>query len=176
MHRKQSRVVVAVLGIFFLVLLQAVPAAYGQRKRKYKEPPVTSHIEVMVVRASNGKPVHNAAVVFHPTKDDKNEGNMELKTNEQGKTALDMIPVGSTVLLQVIANGYRTFGQEYTINADKKTILVKLELPKNQYSTYKDGTGPGTAQTNAPQSQMGTAAPTDSPLLTPPPKKSHWPN
>ena len=143
----------------------------AQRGRKYKAPPPTAHIEVTVIRASNGKPIHNAAVVFHPTKDEKNEGNMEVKTNEQGVTSLDMIPIGSSVLLQVIADGYRTYGHEFKIEGDSKKILVKLELPKDQYSTYKGGRDGANAHTNAPQTQMEQASPTDSPLLGAPPKK-----
>lgn len=170
MHHKKSSLVAAFAVLILLFLAQTVPYASAQRKRKYKEPPKTAHIEVTVVKASNGKPIHNAAVVFHPTKEEKNEGNMEVKTNEQGKTALDMIPIGSSVLLQVIADGYRTFGQQYTIDTDTKTILVKLEEPKTQYSAYKPGES-GNAQNNAPQAQMGAAAPADSPLLAPPAKK-----
>ena len=173
MHRKPSWVAVAFLGVVFLLLSQVSPAAFGQRRRKYKAPPATAHIEVTVVRASNGKPIHNAAVVFHPTKDDKNEGNMELKTNPQGKTALDMIPVGSSVLVQVIADGYRTFGQEYKIDGNSKNILVKMELPKDQYSAYEKGSDLKNKQTNTPKAEMGQAAPVDSPLLTPPPKKNN---
>ena len=37
-----------------------------------------------MLRNYNGKPVANAAVVFHSIKDGKDEGNMEVKTNEQG--------------------------------------------------------------------------------------------
>jgi hypothetical protein len=163
----------SILGLVFALV--APLSAQLPRGRKYKEPPPTAHIEVTVIRASNGKPIHNAAVVFHPTKNDKNEGNMEVKTNEEGKTSLDMIPIGSSVLLQVIADGYRTFGQVYKIDGDSKTILVKMELPENQYSTFKAGSKADNAHTNAPQTQMGQAAPTDSPLLAPPApsKKGH---
>lgn len=171
MRRKQSWPVAASLGVLLLFLVPMAPSALAQRSpRKYKAPPATAHIVVSVVKASTGKPIHNAAVIFHPMKKDKDLGNMELKTNEQGKATLDVVPIGTTVLLQVIAEGYRTYGKEYQIDGDSKTILVKMELPKNQYSTYKEGGNGDNLHTNAPQSQMGQAAPADSPLLTPPPK------
>ncbi len=146
-------------------------SAQVMRGRKAKTAPPTAHIEVTVLRASNDKPIHNAAVVFHSTKNDKNDGNMEIKTNEDGKTSIDMIPIGSNVLVQVIAQGYRTFGQEYKIDGDHKDILIKMETPKNQYTVFKAGSQADNSHTNAPQPQMGAAAPTDSPLLAPPSKK-----
>jgi hypothetical protein len=163
--------VLALFGVGVLLLSQALPCAATDRHRKYKAPPPTAHIEVTVVRGSNGKPVHNAAVIFHPMKHGKDQGGMELKTNEQGKAVLDVVPIGTAVLLQVIANGYRTYGQEYAIDGDSKTILVKLEEPQGQYSTYKKGGGLKDESQNAPQAQMGQAAPTYSPRWTPPPKK-----
>ena len=62
---------------------------------------------------------------------------MELKTDLDGKTALDVIPVGSRVRLQVIANGFQTFGNDYVANADAKSITIKMDRPKSQYSIYK---------------------------------------
>lgn len=114
------------------------PVAYAQsgRGRKYKPPPPTCNITVTVVRSEDGKPVENAAVVFHPVKDGKDQGNMELKTNEQGKANLNLIPIGDTLLLQVIADGYRTYGEEYPLPDATKTIEVKLQRPVRQYSIY----------------------------------------
>jgi hypothetical protein len=48
-----------------------------------------------------------------------------------------VIPVGSTVRLQIIANGFQTFGNDYVANADAKQITIKMERPKSQYSLYK---------------------------------------
>jgi len=38
----------------------------SKRGRKYKVPPPTSRIEVTILKDVNGKPIENAAVVFHP--------------------------------------------------------------------------------------------------------------
>jgi hypothetical protein len=51
-------------GLISLSLAPVLPIASAQdhsRGRKYKSPPETSHIEVEVLRASNGKPISNAA-------------------------------------------------------------------------------------------------------------------
>jgi uncharacterized membrane protein YgcG len=107
--------------------------------RKYKEPPPSARIEVTVVKAFNGKPIENASVIFHPIEGDKDKGVLELKTNEDGKCLIDVIPIGDTVRLQVIANGYQTYGQDYKINKAEMTMEVKLKRPAPQYSTYGSG-------------------------------------
>lgn len=124
----------------FLVVTSAL-FAFGQqdrRGRKYKAPPPTMKIDILVVRSTTGKPIPNAAVIFHPVNEKgKLEGAMELKTDMDGKTTLDVIPIGSTVRLQVIANGFQTFGHDYLANADAKQITVKMLKPTAQYSLYK---------------------------------------
>jgi hypothetical protein len=115
-----------------------LPAQQEHHARKYKAPPETMQIDISVVRATNGKPIPNAAVIFHPIDDKgKGQGAMELKTDLEGKTRLDVIPIGSTVRLQIIANGFQTFGNDYIANADAKQITIKMERPKSQYSIYK---------------------------------------
>ena len=126
-----------VLCLFVAVsgLLSAQDSTH--RGRKYTPPPTTAKITVTVVKATNGKPVENAAVVFHPIKKGKDEGGLELKTNEEGKVTIDVIPVGDTVRLQIIANGFQTFGDDYEITSDSKDITVKMKKPDRQYSIYE---------------------------------------
>lgn len=154
-----------------LLLMVSVAPAHADRLRKYKSPPPVSHIEVTVLKASTGKPLKNAAVVIHPMKGGRDKGDMELKTNEQGKATLDMVPIGAHVLVQVIVPGYRTFGQEYDVPTSKKLITIKLLPPDQQYSIYAKNHPTSEIQNNTPQTQMGHAAPADSPLLAPAEKK-----
>ena len=134
-------------------------AQKDRRGRKYKAPPPTMKIDILVLRASSGKPIPNAAVIFHPVNEKgKIEGDMELKTDLDGRTALDVIPIGSTVRLQVIANGFQTFGHDYVANADAKQITIKMLKPTEQYSIYKgnatgDQAGQAKETTEKPQSQ-----------------------
>ncbi len=110
------------------------------RGRKYKAPPVTSHVEVTVFKAFNGKPIANAAVVFHPMKDGKDDGNLEVKTDPDGKAIIDVIPTGSDLRVQVIANGFATFGQDYVVDAANKEIAVSMVRPRAQVSAYIEST------------------------------------
>ena len=132
---------VARLMVLLTVAMLLGQVAMGQgadrHGRKYKAPPATASVMVTVVKEANGKPIHNAAVVFHSSKGDKDDGNLEMKTNEQGKASIDVIPLGSKVEIQVIADGYATFGQDYELGTDtSKEIIVKMSRPKAQYSTY----------------------------------------
>lgn len=126
-----------------LVLLGSLVSSAGgqdahRRGRKYKAPPDTSHLEIEVVREYNGKPVANAAVIFHPTRDGKDEGNLEVKTNEEGKAIIDVIPTGSNVGVQVFADGFATFAEEFLVKDATQEITIKMERPRAQISTYKE--------------------------------------
>ena len=123
-------------------LIAASLAAHGQdetdrRGRKYKAPPPTARIEVTILKDVNGKPIENAAVIFHPMVGEKDNGNMELKTNEDGKTIIDVLPIGDTVRLQVIARGFQTYGEDYKIDKAAMAIEIKMKRPGEQYSIYK---------------------------------------
>ena len=135
-------------------------AQQDKRGRKYKAPPPTMKVDITVVRASTGKPIPNAAVIFHPVNEKgKLEGAMELKTDLEGKTTLDVIPVGSTVRLQIIANGFQTFGNDYIANADAKEIIIKMERPKSQYSIYKgNATGDQSGQAQETTTKPGSSS------------------
>jgi hypothetical protein len=125
------------LAVLSICAPLALSAQQIKRGRKYTPPPPTCKVTVTVTRASNGKPVENAGVVFHPMKNGKDDGNMELKTNEDGKAVLDVIPIGDTVRLQVIAKGFQTYGADYVLEGPTEEINVKLNPPGRQYSIYE---------------------------------------
>jgi hypothetical protein len=95
-----------------------------------------SNMHFVVVRDWNAKPIRNAAVVLHPiTKNGKQAlGGMELKTDDGGKTGIDGIPYGP-LRVQVLADGFQTFGEDYQVNRPEMEITVRLKRPVKQYST-----------------------------------------
>ncbi len=113
----------------------------SKRGRKYKSPPATSHIEVQVTKGTNPKPVVNAAVIFHAVKDGKDEGNLEVKTNEDGKAIIDIIATGSAVDVQVIAQGFATFAGQYQVDEPSREIQITMVPPRAQVSAYQDNSG-----------------------------------
>ena len=99
----------------------------------------TSNLRFVVVRDSDGKPVRNAEVVLHPVKrkGKQAQGEMDLKTDAEGKTNVDGIPYGS-LRVQVLAPHFQTFGEDYEINKPEMEITVKLKHPGGQYSVYEN--------------------------------------
>jgi hypothetical protein len=151
--------------------------ALGQdsRGRKYKAPPATAHFVVEVTKASNGKPIVNASVVFHPIKDGKDEGNLEIKSDPDGKATIDVIPIGSQVTVQVFADGFATFAQDYTLTDPEKDIHVKLLRPRAQVSSYVDNDGkPRQIQPGVQEPHRPAPAPQSS--STPAPNSSAQPS
>jgi hypothetical protein len=96
-------------------------------------------IAFVVLRDYNGKPVKNASVIMHPVNKkgkQKNSG-LQLKTNTDGKTSFDGIPYGP-LRIQVLAQGFQTFGEDYEVNKPDMEITIKLKRPAGQYSIYED--------------------------------------
>lgn len=139
----------------------ALCAAHGQdsRGRKYKAPPETSHIEVLVLKDTNQKPIPNAAVVFHSVKDGKDEGNLEIKTDSEGKAIIDVIPTGSSVDVQVIADGFATFAGSYDVKESSRAIEIRMIRPRAQVSTYVDTRGQAASRPNGVQEPTKPATP-----------------
>jgi hypothetical protein len=119
--------VVASLGLVLSSLTAGAQQNASNRGRKYKSPPPTARIEVTVVRDVNDKPIVNAAVIFHLIGGER--GNMELKTNEDGKAVIDVLTMGYTVRMQIIAKGFQTFGDDFKIDKDKMAIDIRMSAP-----------------------------------------------
>lgn len=98
---------------------------------------------IVQVKTSGDRPVDNASVIV---KFVKGRAKMklgkkilkawEVRTNQEGIAKIPPIPQGS-ILVQVIAKGYQTFGQTFDIDEEKKTIEVKLNPPQEQYSSHQ---------------------------------------
>ena len=135
MHRTALiRLTLFVAGFGLLVSALAANAQNASdRGRKYKSPPPTARVEVTVLRDVNAKPIENAAVIFHLVGE---KGNMELKTNEDGKAVIDVLPLGGKVRLQIIAKGFQTYGEDFSIDKAEMAIGVRMKRPAEQYSIY----------------------------------------
>lgn len=141
------------LSVTLLAAAVVVPRAGAspqEHGRKYKPPPPTAHVVVTVVKGFNGKPFVNAGVVFRAFRDGKDDGNLEVKTDPDGHATIDVLEVGSHVLVQVIANGFATYATQFDLTSAGEQMLVKLERPRAQVSTYEDNDG------KAAQAKPGT--------------------
>ncbi len=125
------------------MLAVAIPAGAQSEVhgRKYKPMPPTAHIVVTVQKGFNGKPMQNAAVIFHAVRNGVNDGNLEVKTDPDGKATIDVIEIGSKVTIQVIASGFATYAQDVSVDEPTLDLLVKMQRPKAQISDYVDNDG-----------------------------------
>jgi|ERR1700722_3026877 Carboxypeptidase regulatory-like domain len=162
------------LNLALVACLPAMAQDTSRRGRKYKAPPATSHIEVTVVKKFNGKPISNAAVVFSSALDGKDEGNLEVKTDPDGKAVIDVIPTGSTVRVQVIATGFATFADEFLVSEPTREIAVSMLRPQEQVSSYQDNQGKTAARKPGVQEPIRPTTPTTKPA-TPPPTQQTTP-
>lgn len=98
-----------------------------------------SVLSFVILKDHNGKPVRNASVIMHPVKGNGKQANtgLELKTDADGKASFDGVPFGK-LRVQVIAQGYQTFGDDYSVDKTEMEIVVKMKRPGEQYSIYKD--------------------------------------
>ena len=154
-------------------MAQDAPVRHG---RKYKAPPATSHIEVTVLKKLNGKPISNAAVVFNSVLDGKDEGNLEVKTDPEGKATIDIIPTGSTVRVQVIATGYATYAEEYVVTEPSRQIEVSMIRPQEQLSSYQDNQGKAATRKPGVQEPIRPTTPGAKPAPSTPATPQQPPN
>ena len=134
-------------------------------------------------KSPTASPSLNAAVIFNPSKDGKDEGSLEVKTDPEGKAIVDIIPTGSLVRVQILANGFATFAEDYMVNEPTRQIAVAMISPRAQISTYEDNRvrhrigrsafrrPDDKPKTKAPVPPSGTPAPAKPSAPVPPPPR-----
>jgi hypothetical protein len=129
--------------VVMLLLLATASVAMGQ-KDKDEEP--TCWIHFNVVKDDNGKPVRNAAVIMHAVdaKGKQERGDVELKTDPEGKANFDGLPYGK-LRVQILASGFQTYGEDFDVDKSKMEITIKMKRPQTQYSVYDDHPKPPSA-------------------------------
>jgi hypothetical protein len=132
---KNNLVILLSLALLFPLALR------GQEKNpdaKGKSDPASSSVRLTIV-VTNGedkKPVDSASVYVKfvearkLAKDKKIE--MNLKTNLSGICHVPEIPRGK-FLIQVIAPGWKTFGEYYEVDQAEQTINIELARPPKWY-------------------------------------------
>ncbi len=164
-----SRILVTGMLVSSGLHLPAQDETSRRHGRKYKAPPATAHIEVYVTKKATGKPVVNAAVIFRALREGKDDGNLEVKTDPDGKATIDVIAAGSLVQVQVIANGLATYADSYQVDEPSREIHIALLKPQEQVSAYEDNSGKESGRKAGVQEPRAVPKP---PLPPPAPAKS----
>ncbi|HEY6944533.1 MAG TPA: hypothetical protein VI431_05280 [Candidatus Acidoferrum sp.] len=126
-----------------LVLACAIPAqnppsssSAPEPKAGAPKPDPLSRITIEVTGGDKETPVENASVYFKYIEEHKIKKNktMELnvKTNRDGVAHVPDAPLGR-VLIQVVAEGWKSYGRWFDVTDPKQTIKIHLERPPKWY-------------------------------------------
>jgi len=98
----------------------------------------------VIVKTQAGRPVDRAEVIVRWKADAKHprisfnksvQRQFDMRTDQEGQVEVPAIPQGS-ILIQVDAKGYQTFGKIFEIYEDEKTVEVTVNPPQQQYSAH----------------------------------------
>jgi hypothetical protein len=132
-----NRITAALASVVFLFAV-AVHAQDkdADSKGKSDSSSKTVRLTIMVTGGEDKQPVDNASVYVRYVqerkivKDKKIE--MNLKTNMSGVCHVPEIPKGK-FMIQVIADGWKTYGEYFDVNQDEQTITIALVRPPKWY-------------------------------------------
>lgn len=126
----------ASLAVANPVAAQNPSAATPESKAPATKPNAESRITIEVTGGEKETPVENASVYFKYVEEHKIKKNktMELnvKTNRDGVAHVPDAPLGR-VLIQVIAEGWKSYGRWFDITDAKQSIKIHLDRPPKWY-------------------------------------------
>jgi hypothetical protein len=108
----------------------------SQSQARQPKPEAANRITISVSGGEKDVPVENASIYLkyveeHKIKKDKTI-ELNVKTNREGTAHVPDAPLGRA-LIQVIAQGWKTYGQWYDITDTKQSIKIHLERPPKWY-------------------------------------------
>jgi len=103
---------------------------------KDAHPEIGNRLTIEVTAGDKNEPVENASIYVKFVEDRTLRKNkkfeMNVKTNRDGVTRVPDAPQGR-VLIQVIAEGWKTFGRWYDLSEPNQTVKIHLEKPRRWY-------------------------------------------
>lgn len=127
---------VAILALALLGRAARAQAPADDGKNSAPKTDQTSRVTIEVAGGEKETPIENASVYVKYVeerkllKDKKLE--MNVKTNRDGTAHIPAAPMGR-VLIQVVADGWKTYGRWYDITDVKQTFKIHLEKPPKWY-------------------------------------------
>jgi len=132
---KNNLVILSALALLFPLALRGQDKG-ANPKGKSDSGSSSVHLTIVVTSTEDKKPVDSASVYVKYVqgrllgKDKKIE--MNLKTNLSGVVHVPEIPRGR-FLVQIIAQGWKTFGEYYEVDQAEQTINIELARPPKWY-------------------------------------------
>ena len=127
--------------VFLFLFLIAMVAASAQDKPadsagKPETGPKDSRLTIVVTGGEDKTPIDSASVYVRYVEEHKHGKDkkieMNVKTNQSGVCHVPVVPPGK-FLVQVIAEGWKTFGEYYDGNQTAQTINIALVRPPKWY-------------------------------------------
>lgn len=111
------------------------PPSKKDQPPKDRAPSPLNRLTIEVTGGDANKPVENASVYLKTIeqrliKDKKTE--VQVKTDRRGIAHIPDAPTGR-VLIQIVADGWKTYGQWHDVNAPQQVIKIHLERPPKWY-------------------------------------------
>ena len=132
---KNSLRIIPVLILFIAIV------ANGQEKAadpntKADSASKDGRLTIVVTGGEDKKPIDSASVYVRYIEEHKHGKDkkieMNLKTNQSGVCHVPVLPPGK-FLVQVIAEGWKTYGEYYDVNQTEQTINITLVRPPKWY-------------------------------------------
>lgn len=126
----------AVLTLAYAVSAQDPGASSAAPKETSPKPDAQARVTIEVTGGEKETPVENASVYVKYIEERKlrKDKKLELnvKTNREGVAHVPDAPLGR-VLIQVLAEGWKSYGRWFDITDPKQTIKVHLDRPPKWY-------------------------------------------
>lgn len=107
-----------------------LPPAAGQKDLS------TERVTIEVTGGEKDTPIENASVYLKYVQDRKvvkdKQYELNVKTNRDGVAHVPNAPLGR-VLIQIVAEGWKTYGRWYDITDARQPIKIHLEKPPKWY-------------------------------------------
>ena len=98
--------------------------------------PASKRLTIEVTGGKNDVAVEDASVYFKYEEERKLRKDkkyaLNVKTNRDGKAHIPDVPLGK-VLIQVVADGWKTYGQYYNVTDPGAVIKIHLDRPPKRY-------------------------------------------
>jgi hypothetical protein len=121
-----------------LALLAPVKAGPQDQTAPANKPSMdqTSRITIEVSGGEKSEPIENASVYIKYVEERKIKSNktveLNVKTNRDGTAHVPDAPMGRA-LVQVVADGWKTYGRWYDVTDAKQMIKIHLDRPPKWY-------------------------------------------
>ena len=140
MAHMRFRRIFAIAAAFLLFGVAGVASAQTPANDgKDKTPPKTDQSSRVTIEVAGGEkdtPVENASIYLKYVEERKllkdKKVELNVKPNRDGAAHIPAAPMGR-VLIQVVADGWKTYGRWYDITDAKQTFKIHLEKPPKWY-------------------------------------------